>query len=353
MMKTSNLFRFFARKLSLPFAVTFAGVVPTGLNSLAKFATQAPLLDLSHYSTSAAGVQDGDFVISPPYSDAPELQKRAGVPEGKVYHFTMESVDSKIYPGISKVAPGEVVHYHRAVTVYVPSQYRTGDAAPFMVCQDSFHWPEMTAILDNMIADRKLPVMLGIFIDSGGGDAQGSERGLEYDTVSGKYAEFIESEVLPTISKLYGVKFSKDPNGRLTVGGSSGGAEAFSMAWFHPDLYRRVLSYSGTFVNQQSPMNPASPHGAWEYHARLIPQTKRKPLRIWLEVGEHDLRYNDPESTYHNWPLADVRMAAALKAKHYSYQFVFAKDAVHVDGKVVRQTLPEALLYVWKGYPIR
>jgi hypothetical protein len=122
------------------------------------------------------------------------------------------------------------------------------------------------------------------------------------------------------------------------------------MAWFHPDLYHRVLTYSGTYVNQQSPLNPESPHGAWEYHEHLIPNTRAKPLRIWMEVGENDLRSHDPESTLHNWPLANIRMAATLKNRRYHYQFVWAQGAGHVDGGAVRQTLPEAFEYVWQGY---
>ena len=51
--------------------------------------------------------------------------------------------------------------------------------------------------------------------------------------------------------------------------------------------------------------------------------------------------------------MANQRMAAVLKAKKYHYQFVFARDAGHVDGRVVRQTLPQALEYVWQGYPVK
>ena len=90
--------------------------------------------------------------------------------------------------------------------------------------------------------------MIAISIGNGSGDAQGSERGLEYDTMSGRYAEFVEKEVLPLVEKKYNVKLTKDPDGRATTGGSSGGAAAMAMAWYHTDLYHRVLSYSGTFV---------------------------------------------------------------------------------------------------------
>jgi enterochelin esterase family protein len=321
-----------------------------GLGLAGAAVAEAPPVDFSKFKPWTAKADTGDYVIGPPYADAPELTPRDNVPKGMVYQFTMESTDSKMYPGIAKNAPGQVVPYQRRVTVYVPSQYQEGKPAPFLVSQDSMGAGQLPTILDNMIADHRLPAMVAVMINSGGGDAQGSERGLEYDTVSGKYAEFIETEVLPRISRDYHVTFTRDPDGRMTMGGSSGAACAFTMAWFHPELYHRVVSYSGTFVNQQSPYNPESPHGAWEYHEHLIPESKRKPLRIWMHVGEQDLRYNDDESTLHNWPLANIRMAAALKAKKYPYQFVFARESRHVDGRVVRQTLPQALEWVWKGY---
>src|SRR5262249_12153341 len=151
----------------------------------------------------------------------------------------------------------------------VPSQYVAGAEAPFIVTHDAMASGEISTLLDNLIPEKKLPAMIGIFVQNGGGDSKGSERGLEYDTVSGKYAEYIEQEVLPLVEKTASVKLTKDPDGRATMGCSSGGAAAFSMAWWHPDLYHRVISYSGTFVNQQSPDNKETPHGAWEYHENL------------------------------------------------------------------------------------
>jgi enterochelin esterase-like enzyme len=289
---------------------------------------------------------DGDFKIGPTYTNALELTVKTGVPKGTLHEFTMVSQDSKIYPGLK--GP-----YKRNVAVYVPHGYVEGTAAPFIVIQDGMTKDVLPKILDNMIHDRRLPPMVAIFIASGGGDGKGSERGLEYDTVSGTYSDFIETEVLPQIERDYKVTFTKDPEGRATMGGSSGAACAFTMAWFHPELYRRVLSYSGTFVDQQSPMNPKSPHGAWEYHEHLIPMTDAKPLRVWLEVGEKDIGWEKDEKTYHNWVLANERMAAVLKDKKYHYRYVFASGAKHVDGRVVKQTLPDAMLWLWQGYPIK
>ena len=318
-------------------------------------AAAAVLAVVSHSIPVSAADADaeGDFVVGPNYTNAPELTVKEGVPRGTLHVFTMKSEDSKLYPGIAKNQPG-VVPYQRLVCVYVPKQYVAGTPAPFIVVQDGMgSTNRLPTILDNMIHERRLPVMIAVMINSGGGDAQGSERGLEYDTVSDKYTTFIETEVLPRVAKDYNVTFTKDPEGRATMGCSSGAACAFTMAWFRPDLYRRVLSYSGTYVNQQSPLNPESPHGAWEYHENLIPKSAAKPIRIWMHVSEQDLGYQREEASLHNWVMANQRMAAALKAKGYQYRFVLSKESKHCDGKVKDETLPGALAWLWQGYPIK
>ena len=290
-----------------------------------------------------------------------------GVPQGTVHTFTMNSADSKIYPGIARDAgtfgtadptdPAKLVvttshpaPYTRRVAVYVPKQYVPGTAAPFIVGADGPDQLLFTA-LDNLIAQKRVPVMIAISIANGSGDAQGSQRGLEYDTMSGRYAEFVETEVLPLVEKQYNVKLTKDPEGRATMGCSSGGSAALSMAWYHPELYHRVLTYSGTYVNQQWPPNAETPHGAWEYHERLIPNSPPKPIRLWMEVGDRDLfNPNLMRDNMHDWVVANENMAKVLAAKGYRYQFVFARNAAHCDRPVKQQTLPAALEWLWKGY---
>ena len=53
----------------------------------------------------------------------------------------------------------------------------------------------------------------------------------------------------------------------------------------------------------------------------------------------------------HDWVLANQNMARELAAKGYQYQFVFARNAGHCDRTVKQQTLPNALEFVWKGFP--
>jgi enterochelin esterase-like enzyme len=312
---------------------------------------------------------DGNFLIGPVYVKAPELTENPDVPKGKVQQFSMDSADSKFYPGIGRDVFGTVdpnnpktlivqthpAPYKRTITVYIPSQYVPGTPAPFMVTHDGpgMGKPDTTLprILDNLIAQHRVPAMIVVMIANGGGDAQGNERGLEYDTMSGKFAEFIQAEVLPLVEKNYDVKLSKDPEARATMGNSSGGSAALAMAWYHPEWYHRVVTYSGTYVNQQWPFNPETPGGAWDFHERLILNSPAKPLRIWMEVGDHDLlNPNVMRDNMHDWVEANNRMATVLRVKGYHYQYVYALNAGHVAGPARMQTLPEALEWVWMGY---
>ncbi|HTA29147.1 MAG TPA: alpha/beta hydrolase-fold protein [Candidatus Cybelea sp.] len=310
---------------------------------------------------------EGNFIIGPTHRRAPEMTPPLDVPRGQVFDFVMHSVDSKIYPGIARdantsgtadptdpvklvVTTSHPAPYTRPVAVFVPKQYVPGTPAPFLVGADGPDRALFTA-LESLIAQHRVPVMIGISIGNGSGDAQGSQRGLEYDTMSGLYAEFVEKEVLPLVESKCSVKLTTDAAGRATMGCSSGAAAAFIMAWYHPELYHRVLSYSGTYVNQQWPFNPETPHGAWGLHENIIDSSPAKPLRIWMEVGDRDLlNPNVMRDNMHDWVAANENMAKVLTGKGYHYQFVFARNAGHCDGGVKQQTLPEALEWLWKDY---
>ncbi len=305
----------------------------------------------------------GNFIIGPTHNPAREMTVKEGVPRGTVHDFTMESTASKIYPGIARQAGSRAMidpadpakrivnsgpaPYTRRVAVYVPQQYVPGTVVPFIVGADGPDTALFMA-LDTLIAEKRVPVMVAISIGNGSGDAQGSQRGLEYDTMSGLYAEFVETEVLPLVEKQYNVTLTRDPNARATMGCSSGGSAALAMAWYRTDLYHRVLTYSGTYVNQQWPYNRQTPHGAWEFHENLIPKSPVKPIRLWFHVSDRD-NYSESDGM-HDWVLANERMAKELAAKGYKYQFVFSRNSGHCDRGVKQQTLPNALEWLWKDY---
>ena len=305
---------------------------------------------------------DGNFIIGPTHKPAPEMGPVAeGQPKGTVFKFTLSSTESQFYPGVARdespvgaapAGPNATVTNHpqpykRTVSVYVPAQYVPGTVAPVMITSDGDG--RAFNVLDHLIPQKKLPVMIVVAIPPGGPDGRGGERNLEYDTVSGRYSDFVETEVLPMAEKVAHVKLTKDPDGRAVMGTSSGGAAGLSMAWFHPERYHRVFTFSGTFTNNQWPTDPELPHGAWGLHETLIPNSPVKPLRIYLEVGDRD-NFSGP---MRDWVEANEAMARVLAAKGYHhYKFVFARGAGHTDRPTISQLYPTALQWIWRGYPI-
>jgi len=322
---------------------------------------------------------DGNFRIAPPYVADPAFTAKADVPKGRVIRFTMNSAESKSFPtapvgrgggpatgrgAAAPTVPAEPPQhqtFQRQVAVYVPDGYVPDTPSPFIVVQDE-RWyipedappasdgkprtdlPFMPVMLDNLIHEKRIPPIVAVLLSPG----PGAQRTIEYDTVSDRYLNFVETEVLPRITRDYQVAFTTDPDGRATLGESSGAAAALTMAWLQPNLYRRVISYSGTFVALQR--NATAPNGAWDFHNTLIPNSERKRLRIWLHVSENDLGATTSAEQMRNWVIANNRMAAALKAKGYPYQFVFSEASGHVERSVEMQTMPEAFEWVWKGY---
>jgi enterochelin esterase-like enzyme len=358
-------------------------------NQMPSELAQKLIAELPH--TPLTPERDGNFRIAPPYADHPAYTVKEGVPKGRVVRFVMNSAESKFFPtaparggrgrgargarrgdqpagerGATPPAaeqpadqpPPQPSTFDRAVAVYIPAGYTPGTPTPFIVVMDgvsNFTMPEnpnapanrawVPEMLDNLIHEKKVPSMVAVLINPG----PGGQRTIEYDTVSDKYTMFIEQEVLPKIEKDYNITFTKDPEGRAAMGQSSGAACALSMAWFHPELYRRVLTYSGTFVrlNQR---NDIAPNGAWDFHTTLIPNSEKKPLRIWLHVGDRDNGFSESDDNMRNWVTAQFHMARVLKEKGYPYQFLLADNSGHVDSAVERQTLPLAMEWLWKGY---
>ncbi len=313
---------------------------------------------------------DGDIIVGPDYPKDPNLTD-LGKPKGKRFTFTMASKDSKIFKGDDSTLtkPVKNASWGRGITVYVPAQYKNGDEAPFLIIQEG-QIDNVSRALDNLTLStdplKKLPPFIAIAINNGsdrdGSDGQGSERGLEYDTLSDRYSRFVETEVLPAVladpmikAAFPNLKLTSDPDGRATMGCSSGGAAALTMGWF-TSSYHRIITYSGTFVDQQNHTQPEAqmyPFGAWEYHSemKLIENADKKPLRIFLDCSENDNGSTAPESGHHNWVMANQRTAAALKAKGYHYRFTYAKGLGHCDQKVFDLTLADTLSWVWRGYP--
>ena len=218
----------------------------------------AAMAKLNELPAWKPGAGNGDYSAGPAYVPAPENAPRANVPKGRVETFQIPLVGSKFFPpgvgGRGRGAPADGAATNaptREVNVYVPAGYVPGTAAPLLVCHDAMGMhdtppaPYLPTILDNMIADKRLPPMVVVMLMHGGQ----SQRSFEYDTLSDQYARFVVQELLPHVVAEHKLKISSDPADRAICGMSSGGICAFTAAWEHPEWFGNVLSHIGSFTN--------------------------------------------------------------------------------------------------------
>ncbi|HLW67098.1 MAG TPA: alpha/beta hydrolase-fold protein [Gemmataceae bacterium] len=264
------------------------------------------------------------------YKLGPDSMPQEGVPKGKVEKFTW---DSKVFAGTV-----------RDYWVYTPAQYDPAKPTCVMVFQDGGSYVNdkgqfrVPVVFDNLIHQKKIPVMVGIFINPGNVPASDpkekprSNRSFEYDTLSDQYATFLEKEILPEVGKKLNLR--QDADGRGICGISSGGICAFTAAWERPDLFSKVLSHVGSFTNIRG----------GDRYPGMIRKTEKKPIRVFLQDGSGDL-----DNLHGNWPLANQQMASSLKFMKYDYMFVYG-DGGH-NGKHGGAILPESLIWLWRDTP--
>jgi enterochelin esterase-like enzyme len=284
----------------------------------------------------------------------PLSYQQPGVPSGtlsdKITHI------SKVYAGMRS-----------EYWIYVPAQYKPETPAAVMIFQDGGWYTDRNGnnpalnVLDNLIAQKKIPVMICIFINPGDiSDSPGSPtynfvkaysdkwkrtlkdsmRSTLYDTVSDRYPRFLRDEILAEVGAKYNLR--KDAYSRAITGLSSGGICAFNAAWQVPDQFSRVISWIGSFSAIQWKEDSANPDGGQDYPDKILREPKRN-IRVWLQDGSDDL-----DLRYGNWPLANLRMANALKAQGYDFHFSYGKGT-HNSAHGAAE-FPAEMIWLWRDY---
>jgi enterochelin esterase-like enzyme len=286
---------------------------------------------------------------------APLSYLQPGVPSGTLSETIVHT--SKIYDGMKS-----------EYWIYVPAQYDAKTPAALMVFQDGGWYTDRQRnnpalnVIDNLIAQKKIPVMICVFINPGDvtdspgtptfnfvkayGDKwkrtlKDSMRSTLYDTVSDRYARFLRDEVLADVEAKYNIR--KDAYSRAITGLSSGGICSFNAAWQQPDQFSRVISWIGSFTSIQWKEDPALPDGGQDYPEKILRETKRN-IRVWLQDGAEDME----QEHYGSWPLTNLRMANALKIKNYDFHFSFGKGT-HNSGQGAAE-FPEEMIWLWRDY---
>lgn len=260
----------------------------------------------------------------------------ANVPHGVFLRGTI--ADSKIYPGTEN-----------AFDVYVPAQYDPAKPACLLVKLDGLGAYEGT-VLDNLIAKREVPVMIGVGIVSGTiwKDPAGTpnraafrfNRSYEFDSLNDHLPDYVLDELLPAVQKLKTpdgrpIRLSPNGNDHAATGGSTGGIGSFTLAWRRPDQFTRVYSVIGTFVSMR---------GGHEYPA-LIRKTDPKPIRVFLEDGSTDA-WNP---LFGSWYDANLNMESALTFSGYDVAHAWGTHG-H-NGRAGQVIFPDVMRWLWRDYP--
>jgi enterochelin esterase family protein len=302
-----------------------------------------PLLAAAALSAGPADAAPTDDA----YLLGPDSEVHPGVPQGKVTEW--EKLPSAAYPG--------TLH---DFCVYVPAQYDPAVPASLMIFQDGQAWLRptgelrATAVLDNLIYRREIPVTIAVFINPGRTPDQpvatqsewgdrSSNRPQEYNALDDKYSHVIVDELLPVLAKRYAI--SASPDDRAIAGASSGAIAAFTVAWRRPDQFHKVLSTIGSFTNIRG----------GDAYPDIIRASERKPLRVYLLDGVNDnrgVRGSDPSAKYdprRDWHLQNIRMLAALTDKGYDVNYCWG-IGTH-NQRHAGAALPEMLRWLWRDYP--
>lgn len=250
---------------------------------------------------------------------------------GEMINFEMKN--SKIYPGTA-----------RKITVYVPKEYDGVKPACLLVKLDKGE-KLLADHIDALTAEGSMPVTIGVVVRPGqirneAGEVVRYNRSNEFDRMDGRFASFLETEVLPAVSSQKAsdgrqVKLSDRATDRAINGNSSGGICAFNVAWQRPDLFSRVYASCGTFVSFR---------GGDQYPA-LIRKCEPRQIRVFLQDNDKDT-WNP---LFGSWFEYNELMLSALQFAGYDVRHSW--DEGGHSSKNAHRMFGDVMRWLWKGWP--
>jgi len=195
----------------------------------------------------------------------------------------------------------QILNNERDIWVYTPPGFESsGQSYPLIVTMDGSQYVSdlpVPVILDNLIAQKRVPPMVAIMVGNAG-------RGPEL-SCNDRFADFLASEVVPWMRKNYNA--GRDPARTIVTGSSLGGLAAMFAAFQHPEVFGNVLSQSGSYWWTPS----EDPERSWL--TRQFVQSPPRSLKISMSVGLMEV----PDQLDTNRHLRDVLIAKGY-ALHYS-----------------------------------
>jgi enterochelin esterase family protein len=184
-----------------------------------------------------------------------------------------------------------ILNEERSYSIYTPPGF-DAKASPYglVVAFDGEVYGDFSdsyvptpTILDNLLAEGRIPPMVLILVDSQG--QQTRNRDL---TCSAPFADFLAKELVPVVRAHYNV--SSDPSRAVVAGSSFGGLCAAYCGLTHSEVFRNILSQSGSYWFtpdwRKTLVTRYLSGTGW-----LIEQYAdhpKLPLRFYMEVGKFE-----------------------------------------------------------------
>jgi enterochelin esterase family protein len=224
----------------------------------------------------------------------PWIEPRPNVPAGRLEESRFRS---------------ERLGNERIVRIYTPPGYDPkGKPLGLLIVLDGRTYTSdvpTPTILDNLLAARRIPPLVAVFIANPSAEA----RTLEL-SCHPPFADFLARELIPWVRR--GYRVTADPARTAIAGSSLGGLAAGCAAARFPDVFGNVLALSGSF--SWKPPGETEP----EWLARQLATGRKLPLRFYLEAGlmEDRARPEGPSLLASNRHLRTV-----LQAKGYAVEY--------------------------------
>ncbi len=223
----------------------------------------------------------------------------------------------------------------RRIWIYTPPGYRArGTPNNLLVVfdgEDYFNSIPLPLILDTLLAAKKTPPFVAVFVDDSIGKARSDDLSNQP-----RFAAFIGRQLIPWVRRNFNVTRKADRT--VIAGFSNGGLGASYIAFKRPDLFGIVYSQSGAFwrgnEGGQAPV---------EWLTSQYAAAEKRETRFVLDVGDQETMTNGSGSG----TLVEVnrRMRDTLLKKGYSVSYTEIPGGRH-DAVNWGSRFPAALVEI-------
>ncbi len=216
------------------------------------------ILDPRNPYTCAGGFGANSELRMPRYVAPPGVIYQSNIPHGSVRDTILTSA---------------ILKNTRHIRIYTPPEYSHSTASyPLVVFHDGMDYLSLASannILDYLIAERRIPPLIAVFVPP----YSAAERASEYaGPKSMPFAAFIVEEVMGYVDRRYRTR--KDPASRGLVGASNGGNISLLIGFHYPQSFALIAAQSSNV--------DSSLYNAYR-------DADRKELRLYLDLGTYDL----------------------------------------------------------------